>query len=72
MLDYQIARKGPFDATGLFTHGIDKLMKLKRYQRKKKFKFSDLLKFMKENEMNEVERKKQEADELLQSIRPLL
>jgi len=47
-------------------------MKLKRYHRKKEFKFSELLKFLRKNENSESKQKQQQAEELLATIRPQL
>lgn len=83
LLDYVICRRSPkvqalmekndeFDARKAFIEGVKKLLKLKRYQRKKQFKFADLLKYMKELQTSEEERMEQKKDELYQTIRPLL
>jgi len=82
MLDYQASRRPPtinalfkeekFDAIRVFKECVQKLLDLKKFNRKKEFKFSELLKFLRNQEMTEVERKKQQAEELMGSIRPLL
>jgi uncharacterized Rmd1/YagE family protein len=54
-----------FDPKAAFYDGVTKLMKIKRYHRKKGFKFQDLIKFLKKNAMNEQDEQKQQADELL-------
>ncbi len=62
-------RKTPFD---IFQHCVNKMMTIKRFQRKKEFRFADLVKFLKGQQLDEEEIKKNQADELLFSVRPLL
>ena len=47
-----------FDAHKRFYDGVDKLMKIKRYLRKKGFRFTDLVKFLKRNKMSEEDERR--------------
>lgn len=53
-------------------NGVKRLMLLHKFHRKKSFKFADLLKYLKKNQVTDQEQKKQQADELLSTIRPLI
>lgn len=63
MLDYVIIRNPPGYSTDeycekmqpkeIFTHAVNKLVKFKKYHRKKQFKFADLLQYLKENQQSE-------------------
>lgn len=74
-LDYQINRNTPkvgallqetkFEGLKLFICGVNKLLKYKRYLRKKQFRFKDLIAFMKRENK---ERKNIDSEEQLQMI----
>ena len=51
---------------------VNKLVKLNRYRRKKQFKFVDLLKSIKENQMGEINKTHLEAQKLLKEIVPMM
>ena len=48
------------------------MVKLNRYRRKKQFKFVDLLKSIKENQMGEINKTHLEAQKLLKEIVPMM
>lgn len=43
-----------FDGLKLFKDGVEKLCKVKKYQRKKAFKFKDLITFLKKNHVEKM------------------
>ena len=51
---------------------VNKLIKLNRYRRKKQFKFVDLLKSIKDNQMGEINKSHLEAQKLLKEIVPMM
>lgn len=53
-------------------NGIEKVMKIKRWQRKKKFVFADMVKYLLAMQNEDTEGKTQLANELLLMIRPKL
>ena len=55
MLDYVLLRYPPgtryrMPPEDLFKQVVDKLLKFKKYHRKKQFKFADLLQYLRENQ----------------------
>ena len=82
MLDYICLRKkakisalhdrDEFNGRQVFLDAFDKWKKIFKHSRKKEFKFANLLKFMKNNQVSEAEQKRAQAKELLTTIRPLL
>ena len=82
MLDYVIFRSYPGDKVDdeyenmepkdIFVAAVNKLLKMKRYHRKKQFKFADLLKFMKEHQMSEEQQQSEKAREMIAAIVPQL
>ena len=82
MLDYiKVAKKvqinallgrNEFNGRKAFSEVFMKWRKIFKYSRKKEFKFSNLVKFMKNSQVSEAEQKKAQAKELLITIRPLL
>mmetsp|Transcript_22246 Transcript_22246/g.29778 ORF Transcript_22246/g.29778 Transcript_22246/m.29778 type:complete len:241 (-) Transcript_22246:441-1163(-) len=67
-----LAEQNEFDGKRVFLDAYEKWCKIFKHSRKKEFKFSNLVKFMQNNQMSEVEQKKAQAKELLTTIRPLL
>ena len=79
MLDYVIFRKHPGGLycdendenseikapKDIFVAAVWKLVKIKRYHRKKQFRFADLLKYMKEHVMTEEQQQSEKAREMI-------
>ena len=61
-----------FNGKQAFIDAFEKWKKIFKYSRKKAFKFSDLVEFMKKSKVSEIEQKKAQAKELLTMIRPKL
>jgi hypothetical protein len=82
MLDYQIQRhvakvgalleETKFDGIKLLRQGVEKLMKYKRYQRKKQFKFNDLIAFLKKHNQEEINKAEHEQKQLVDVILPVV
>lgn len=82
MLDYQINRKSPkvgalleetkFDGLKLFQCGVTKLLKLKKYLRKKQFKFNDLIAFLRRENAEKTNHNNEEQLKLIQSLTPVI
>lgn len=51
---------------------VNKLIKLNRFRRKKSFKFVDLLKSIKDNQIGEINKEHLEAQKLLKEIVPMM
>ena len=82
MLDYICLRKkakinalldrDEFHGKQVFLDAYEKWQKIFKHQRKKEFKFSHLIKFMQNNQVDEEEKTKAQAKELLVTVRTLL
>ena len=51
---------------------VNKLLKLNRFRRKKQFKFFDLLKSIKDNQVGDINKTHLEAQKLLKEIVPMM
>ena len=61
-----------FDGLKLFKLGVEKLMKYKRYLRKKQFKFNDLIAFLKKHNQEQINHSEQESKALIKSVYPIV
>ena len=82
MLDYVICRKQPkimslsddqgFKPKERLKQAIQKVITIQRFNRKKAFKFSDLLKYLREHANTEQEEQEKKKTELYNTLRPLI
>ena len=63
-------REERFNPRNAFLDAFEKWPKIFKYSRKKAFKFSDLVEFLKKSKVSELEQKKAHAKELLSMIQP--
>lgn len=81
-LDYQINRKSPkvgalleetkFEGLKLFVCAVNKLLKYKKYQRKKQFKFNDLIAYLKRENAEKTNMSSEDQKKMIESLTPVI